>query len=278
MKPTKSTTPTDISIRPRNRQYDLGESLSKDWFDNEPFITAFFNSMSMTFPLGEKFFIDTVRAFADKIDDPKLQKEIRGFCGQEGLHRREHQRYNETLCEARGYDLDKLETSIKQRIAYGWKHFSALELLAKTTAAEHITAIFADTLLRHKQLLAGADPDMQALWVWHCSEEIEHKGVAFDVYTAMEGTRKQRILAMLEVTITLSKDVLFGAVHMLKRNGELWNFKVWKRGLSYLFGKQGLLRLMWPSYKEFYRRDFQPWGHDNREILATQQETLQAAA
>lgn len=278
MKSTASTTPTEISIRPRNQEFELGDVLAKDWHDNDPFVTAFYNSMSMTFPLGEKFFIDTVRAVADKIDDPKLKNEIRGFCGQEGMHRREHQRYNELLCNTRGYDLNWLEATNKKRIAYAWKNFSELNLLSSTTAAEHITAIFADTLLRHAHLLAGADPDIKALWTWHCGEEVEHKAVAFDVYTAVQGTRRQRILAMLQVTMTLSKDVLWGIVHMLKRDGQLWNFKVWKNGLKYLFGKQGLLRLMWPSYKDFFRRGFHPWAHDNREMLSERQETMQAAA
>ena len=94
----------------------------------------------------------------------------------------------------------------------------------------------------------------------------------------MGGTRRQRILAMLHVTLTLSKDVLAGVVHMLKRDGQLWSFKVWKNGLKYLFGKQGLLRLMWPSYKDFFRSGFHPWAHDNREMLSERQEGVQAAA
>ena len=61
----KSYTPNDVPITARNREHDLAESLSRDWFDNHPFKTAWYNAMSITFPLGEKFFIDSVRAFAD---------------------------------------------------------------------------------------------------------------------------------------------------------------------------------------------------------------------
>jgi predicted metal-dependent hydrolase len=95
---TLSYTPSDVPVQPRNREYDIARSLAKDWYDNHPFKTAWFNAMSITFPLGEKFFIDSVRYFADQIKDAKLSEDIRGFCGQEGFHRREHQRYTQLLC------------------------------------------------------------------------------------------------------------------------------------------------------------------------------------
>ena len=119
--PCLSQTPADVSINPRDREYDIASSLKRDWFDNDAFKTAWFNAMSITFPLGEKFFIDSVRHFSDQIDDPKLNEEIRGFCGQEGFHRREHQRYNETLCEQRGYDLAKMEGRLEKNIKRAYK-------------------------------------------------------------------------------------------------------------------------------------------------------------
>ena len=71
--------PEGVEIQVRNRQFDLQKHLATDWLDNDPFKTAFFNSMSMSFPVGEKSFIDSVRAYSDKIQDPKLLKEMSGF-------------------------------------------------------------------------------------------------------------------------------------------------------------------------------------------------------
>ena len=59
-----SHTPGGVPIQPRNREHDLESSLARDWFDDHPFKTAWFNAMSITFPLGEKFFIDSVRYYA----------------------------------------------------------------------------------------------------------------------------------------------------------------------------------------------------------------------
>ena len=133
--PVLSHTPLDVPVRPRNREYDVAQALATDWFDQHAFKTAWFNAMSITFPLGEKFFIDSVRYYLDRIDDPKLKADIRGFCGQEGFHRREHQRYNETLCKARGYDLDRMEARLESNIKRAYRFLSPLERLAATARA-----------------------------------------------------------------------------------------------------------------------------------------------
>jgi len=263
-----SRTPADVPVLPRNREYDLARSLQHDWFDNHPFKTAWFNAMSITFPLGEKFFIDSVRHFADRINDPKLIEDIRGFCGQEGFHRREHQRYNETLCAQRGYDLNYLEGRLEKNIERGKKFLSPLERLAATAAFEHITAIMAESALSEDNpMINSADDAMQALWQWHAAEEMEHKSVAFDVYRAVGGTERMRKRAMRQATFFLLLDVLIGLVHMLRKDKKLWNVSLWSQGWRFLFFKDGILRRVWSAYKEYYRDEFHPWDRDTRPLL-----------
>ena len=263
-----SHTPANVPILPRDRGHDLERSLARDWFDNHAFKTAWFNAMSITFPLGEKFFIDSVRHYADQIDDPKLREEIRGFSGQEGFHRREHERYNEALCRLRGYDLDYLEGRLAKKIAQGKKLLSPLEQLAVTAALEHITAIMAESgLSEDNPMLGQADTAMQALWDWHAAEEMEHKAVAFDVYRAVGGGEKMRKRALRRATVLLLIDILVGVVHMLRRDGKLWNLRLWWQGWKFLFFEGGLLRRVWPAYREYFRDGFHPWQRDTRELL-----------
>lgn len=273
--PLLSHTPADVTVEPRNRQYGIEHVLATDWFDGHPFKTAWFNAMSMTFPLGEKFFIDSVRHFAEQIDDPKLEEEIRGFCGQEGFHRREHQRYNETLCSARGYDHDYLEGRLAKNIALTHKITSPLQRLAATAAFEHITAIMAESALQEdNQMIGVVDEQMRAMWDWHAAEEMEHKAVAFDVYRAVGGTEKMRKRGMRQATFFLLLDVMVGVVHMLRRDKKLWSLTLWKEGWNFLFGKQdGILRAVYPAYKEYYRDGFHPWQRDTRPLLNAWKET-----
>lgn len=277
-----SNTPIDVPVVPRNREYDIAQSLAGDWFDNHPFKTAWFNAMSITFPLGEKFFIDSVRHFADQIDDPKLNEDIRGFCGQEGFHRREHDRYNQTLCQKRGYDLEVMEGRLEKNIQRAYKFLSPLECLASTAALEHITAILAETALSDDDpMINNADRAMQELWQWHAAEEMEHKSVAFDVYKASGGTEKMRKSAMRQSTFFLMLDIMMGLVHMLRKDKKLWNLRLWIDGWKFLFFKDGILRRVWPAYKEYYRDGFHPWDRDTRPLLqswkASDSEPLAAA-
>ena len=266
--PVLSHTPNDVPVTPRNREHDVMASLTRDWFDNHPFKTAWFNAMSITFPLGEKFFIDSVRHFRGQINDPKLLEDIRGFCGQEGFHRREHQRYNETLCNSRGYDLEMMEDRLERNIERGKKFMSPLEQLAATAALEHITAIMAESALSGDNPMIGeAEPAMQDLWNWHAAEEMEHKAVAFDVYRAVGGSEKLRKRALYQATFFLALDIVTGMVHMLRRDGKLWRPRIWWQGWKFLFFKGGILRRIWPAYKQYFRDGFHPWDRDTRPLL-----------
>lgn len=263
-----SHTPADVAVVPRNRQHDIERCLKGDWFDGHPFKTAWFNAMSITFPLGEKFFIDSVRKFSDQIEDPKLIDEIRGFCGQEGFHRREHERYNQALCDLRGYDLTYLTERLRKNIELGNKYMSPLEQLAATAAFEHITAIMAESALAaDNPMVEGVDSAMRELWDWHAAEEMEHKAIAFDVYRAVGGSEKMRKQAMRRATFFLLMDVMVGLVHMLRRDGKLWNLRVWRQGWAFLFFDGGILRRIWPAYREYFKDGFHPWQRDTRPLL-----------
>ena len=110
--PAQSKTPEGVSINARNVNFQLEQALATDWADSDPVLTAIFNAMSISFPSGEKNFIDSVRAYEKRINDEKLLKDIKGFYKQEGIHSREHRKYNKTLCEQRGYNLEELELSL----------------------------------------------------------------------------------------------------------------------------------------------------------------------
>lgn len=264
----QSHTPDYVSIKPRDRAHEISDSLARDWFDGHPFKTAWFNAMSITFPLGEKFFIDSVRHYAPRIEDPKLQAEIRAFCGQEGFHRREHDRYNHSLCRLRGYDLDYLEGRLERNIARAKKFLSPLEQLAVTAALEHITAILAEQALSpDAPMMQSGDPAMQALWNWHAAEEMEHKAVAFDVFRAVGGSEKMRRRALRRATWFLFVDIMGGLIHMLRRDGKMWRYAIWRDGWKFLFASGGILRLIWPSYREYFREGFHPWQRDTRQLL-----------
>jgi hypothetical protein len=267
MTDTQSYSPESLAFGPRRPLFDLAQALASDWHGGSAFRTAYFNAMSMLFPLGEKFFIDSVRFFKDEIDDPRLLKEIIAFQGQESTHRLQHQKYNALLCEQRGYDLDRFERPLRDRMAWAYRELTARRRLAGTAASEHLTAIMADDMLAHQDALSGADPHVAALWQWHGVEETEHKAVAFDVLVAVGGTVRERRQALLMNTFFFFKDTFRIMCLMLKHDGKLWSFREWLTGLKFLLIKPGILRRVFFAYLRFYKKDFHPWQHDNRELI-----------
>ncbi|HCO08203.1 MAG TPA: metal-dependent hydrolase, partial [Acinetobacter ursingii] len=62
------------------------EDVPRFWFAGDPFRTRVFDALSLTFPDGERYFIECVRLFRDKIQDPDLQARVADFIKQEAQH------------------------------------------------------------------------------------------------------------------------------------------------------------------------------------------------
>lgn len=269
-----SLTPANLVIRPRRMDFALPDPLPRYWHSNDPFKSHFFNAMSVLFPDGERFFIDSVRYYRDQITDPALREQIRGFIGQEGHHSREHIEYNNRLRDL-GYDIDQLEVPVRKRIRFVQKHFGPERQLAGTVAMEHFTAILANALLSEPKWIAGAIPEMQKIWRWHALEETEHKAVAFDVYMQVCGDRKILRRAMRQATFFFLKDVTKGTLYMMRKDGAL-TLKSWWQGMLWLWGPGGFFSHLMRDYRDYFKADFHPWQHDNGALMNQVAEEFEA--
>ena len=105
-----SVTPTDLTIIPRDRRFGRDEQTPRWWLNGDPVGTALYNALSATFPLGEAFFVESVRAYRDGVP-PRLAEDIRNFTTQEVVHSREHLAFNRRAADS-GYDLTRLEARL----------------------------------------------------------------------------------------------------------------------------------------------------------------------
>ena len=272
----ESKMPDDISIEVRNMTFELEKVLATDWADNDPFLTAVFNAMSISFPSGERNFIESIRAYEDRIKEPKLAGEVRSFNQQEAIHSREHKKYNRLLCQQRGYDLAVLEGLFLRQIerAKNNPRVTPRVNLASTLAIEHFTAIFGESMLEGRLIKNMPEP-VAKLWQWHAVEELEHKSVAFDVYSHIGGSYKMRATVMRFAMFSLFKDTLSVAFKMLRHDKQLWKWQTLKSFSRLLFSKDGFVRIHGPAYRAFFQEDFHPWKIDNRPLLKSWQEKLQ---
>jgi len=270
MSTTTLPTPTDLTITPRDRKFDRGALKKRLWHGGRVEATAIYNALSATFPAGEAYFVESVRAFREGTP-PKLAAEIKAFTTQEAIHSREHDAFNRRAADA-GYDLTELEERIEYRLSFSRQRPPVVSLAA-TMALEHFTAILAHQLLANPRHLAGADKDAADLWRWHAVEEIEHKGVAYDTW--LHATRgwprfkrwKVKAKVMLYVTRNFLVDRTAGALELMRQDG-VTGLDAWRRLLWYAWIQPAMFRKIAGAWLRYFLPGFHPWNEDDRALLA----------
>ncbi|NCV39291.1 MAG: metal-dependent hydrolase, partial [Betaproteobacteria bacterium] len=251
---------TDLVVR--RLLIDLTQPFERRWNGGDAFRSAFFNALSMSFVVGEQYFIDSLKQalpLMSEADRSRLEPEIKGFIGQEATHRHLHSLYNKQL-ERQGFD-NAFERRAAARIRAN-ANIDARNHVGATAATEHFTAVFAAWLMKHPQALEGADARLKTLWLWHSAEEAEHRAIAFDVYKAIGGDHRWRLRTYRYVTFTFLSDVFRQTINNLYRDAALWRWSTWKSCYTHLFARDGLLRSNLAAWKDYLRADFHPLDHD----------------
>jgi predicted metal-dependent hydrolase len=261
----------------RNLRFALTGGIPRHWLGGRRSATTFFDNLSVFFPLGERFFVASVHAHEDHVTDPKLRAAMRAFCGQEGVHSREHVRYNEMLT-SKGYPVPEMESRVKRILTRVARRAPPRRQLAITCALEHFTALLGQLVLTDPRILDDADATMAALWRWHSAEENEHKSVAYDVYEAVGGTYNERVLIMLATTVVFWGKVLEQQARMMKVDGTASSPREWAELVRFLFVEPGGMFGVARHYFDYFRPDFHPDDIDSAALTEAWKETYAAHA
>ena len=258
----------NMEIPGRKMDFDYAlEDLPRYWFDNDAFKSTYMAALSCQFPEGERMFMDAVRDHQDGVKDQALLNQVKGFIKQEAMHGHEHGKFNEYL-DSMGYPASKYEAFQRKERKWMRKKIPAKHMLAVTCALEHFTAIMAHWVLTDPKATEGMDERFKELWKWHAIEETEHKAVAYDVYQETVGSYWVRIAAMINITIGFSLRTAGLQAVFLWKDGKLFSPKTWWSGLKFFWGpRKGMVWNLMKDYLDYYRPNFHPWDHDNRELL-----------
>ncbi len=255
----------------RDFRFRLPPSRVRNWHARGAHVSHFFNALSVFFPVGERFFIASVRNYRERVDDVELSAEIRAFIGQEAMHGREHEDYNRLLADA-GMPAEALERAVARALALLQDYAPKSWQLSSTIALEHFTAVLADRLLADAAMLDGSQSQYRKLWLWHAIEETEHKAVAYDVWDQVmgQGVRAYALRSggmVLTGAAFVALVAAFTAV-MLANDPSLAGKRGGLAELSrFLVGRGGLIRSGLPAWLDYFRPSFHPWQHDNRDLL-----------
>lgn len=270
-------------VKVRNVRFDF-EEVPKHWILRSSIATHFVNSMHVVFPEGEKFFIRSVRRFANEIEDPQLKRDIQAFCGQEGVHAREHQRFWDVM-EAQGlnpkgfadflrktafsadYSIENMLVRTLNKISPRLGDKMALSV---TTALEHYTAIMANALF-HEPIATNDNiaPKMLELLHWHAAEEIEHKSVCFDVLRQVDDSYLLRVSGMGIASLMLWGYIGIGQIYFISQDKDkvlvTMPIEAYLLFKTIVFGEvgKGFARHL----LDYFKKDFHPDDIDDKHLI-----------
>jgi uncharacterized protein len=239
------------------------------WNCGSPHLTHFLNTLSLFFPHGERFFIQSVRIHMDTLPE-SLRAPAHAFIAQEALHGREHERHNDVYANyfPQARDTERLVGRLLKEVQ---TKAPKKGQLAATMALEHLTAIMAEGLLADPRLREGMDETYRDLWLWHALEETEHKAVAFDIWLHIYGTDAssyaRRAFALVHSSAMLATLVTGTFLRALAQEGALTDWQGWRMFGRHMFGELGFLRKLAGPWLSYLRPSFHPWDHDNRAHL-----------
>ena len=246
-----------LRIRPFRRGFG---GVSRHWFAGNAVATHLINGLNLLFPAGERFFIQSVRHYEARIDDPALRRQIRAFYAQEGHHGHAHERFFDLL-GAQGYDVAPHQRFVEwllHRVAP--RALPPALRLSITVALEHYTARMAELPFDHPYF-ARIDPAVRELLLWHAAEEIEHKAVAFDVLQKVAPGRGVRLLGMAVATAWLLPIWGVFTLSLLARD-ELPLTRLVTE-LRELAGEHFVVELFADALRDYLPADFHPLDHDS---------------
>lgn len=265
-------------IAPRDFRFTLSQ-VPRDWHPGGLAVSAWWDQLSLFFPVGERFFVRSVRHYLPQLEAMPnagaLRAEVQAFCEQEGYHAREHLAYNERL-RAEGLPVGAFEALVVFFLGLAQKILSPRRQLAITCALEHYTSLMGEFVLARPELLEGADPTMAKLWRWHAAEENEHRSVAFDVYRAVGGTwfERSRIMVLTSVFFWgLMGPQIF--VFFAKR-GALFSPRTWWQLFRYLWLDPAALGILVKPLLQYFARDFHPAQRGGEALLDAWKASLPA--
>lgn len=229
------------------------------WFNGNPYATRFMDSIMMVFPIGERYFIETVRHYKDRIKDPVLLAAVADFTKQEAQHGLQHQRLNQELSK-QGLPVDALLTEFSAFIKQ-LETFPHQAQVAITAGLEHMTALMADAFFSDPVVTAQWDSHVRALMAWHAIEEMEHRAVAFDVMTTVAKVNyAMRSIVMVRAFSYFWLHTLIRTDQMLKADGfsRLQRLNMARKTLPLFFGRKGILTNVTPQFLQYFKPSFHP--------------------
>lgn len=202
----QTTSAADASPQRRKVRLDFTDSEAR-WNPRHEQFAYLVNAISTLLPYLERFLVDCVDGAIDDVPESmtQLRQEMADFCYQERRHNANHVLFNRMIARSGYADalaagerrLDRYYTELRSRDdRFGLAWCEGFETVAP------FVGVF---MFEHGEefgLSDWSDPT-NALWLWHMSEEFEHRTVCNEAYEELHGHYPTRIRGLWSATTHL---------------------------------------------------------------------------
>ncbi len=270
-----TTKKPEAKIRKVNFKFE--KPFPKHWYNDNPIATHFMNAQHLAFPDGEKFFIRSVKAFADIYkNDTELKTRVDNFIGQEGTHYAEHQKFWDIM-ESQDLKPMKFVDFFRATAWNGLESFVRKSLkknrlgdklaLSVTVGLEHYTAMLAESGILNKDITKNMPEEMKDLFMWHAAEEIEHKAIPFDVLKKVDDSYALRVGGMAVATWGLWFYLAAGTVVLTHQDEDIKRKDIPKHLVSFLTNfNKSFGGTITEQFWQYFKKDFHPDQIDNYHL------------
>ena len=269
----------DVPVRHLEFKFDASKADDRFYLQAE-LASAYFEALSIFLTYGEDLVIDTARHHRQFLTDPVLKQRVTALIGQEAIHSRMHNEWNDVLAQHK-FPVPFYRFLGSKVFEYGFNRFPQPLKLSMMAGIEHFTAVLAEFMMKHEENFFQSDDEQQrALWMWHMLEESEHKDIAYDVYQTLNGSYPLRVAGFFIALVTIVGLVPFAAtlIPVIRKPTNLISLSYWKdvkRSAELMFGLgDGVYGSTLKHIFDYLRPDFHPNDHDASEWLAYYKERL----
>lgn len=265
--PSCSSTPVELAFP--TPDFDFSAVDPVRWNGGSAPRSHFWNTMSSLLPNIEFCAIRSLTPLAGRIDDPKLQREVRQFCEQEAQHGTAHSRYNAERLHPAYPALARIEAWERDLFTVFARRLPRSVFLALFVAVEHWTAAFSQYGLETPDAWFGeCDPVMFELWEWHAVEELAHKAVCYDVFVCLGGRYGAQVVGMgLLLGAIMLPGIAMRMACLFWYDGMLFKARAHLQLLACLLGRRGVLTRTARSFAHYFHPRYRPWDVDSLPLI-----------
>ena len=129
-----------------------GREINIEFYRNNEFATIFFATLSVFLTYGEDLVIETARHHRDQLKDPILKQRVTSLIGQEAIHSKIHNEFNDTIADqAINYPVKLYRFLGEQFFDHIFLKFPQPLKLSLMAGIEHFTAVLAEYMMEHEE-------------------------------------------------------------------------------------------------------------------------------